>query len=489
MIRRSPVAWLPVLSAAVAVLVALLLTASRYGYHRDELYFRLLPPAPGYVDQPPFTPWLARTMVGLSDQLWVLRLPAAVLAVVSVVVLALVVAEVGGGVLAQGLAAWGVAFATMTLSFGHVLLTASTDLVVWPLVTLDVLRGLLRQQHRWWWLAGLVVGLSTYNKWLITLLVISSVGGLLVAGPRRVLVSRPVLGAAGLAVLVALPNIVWQLRHGLPQLAMGRALSQGNAADVRIATVPMLLVMVGPPLVPFIVAGLVRLLRAPQWRPLRFVAVALAIVVLLTLAGGSQFYYPFGLLAVVYALGCVPVATFAQRSRRRRALVLVAVGLHVAANILISLPVLPLPVLARSFVPSVNAAVADQIGWPTYVAQVDRAVDRALATDPDVAVLTSNYGEAGALSRFSRHPQVPVVSGLNALWDLGGPPPTTTTLVTVGPPPDRLVAEGAFERCDLVDALASGVGVDNEEEGVPVSICTGRQRSWAELWPTLRHLG
>jgi hypothetical protein len=258
---------------------------------------------------------------------------------------------------------------------------------------------------------------------------------------------------------------------------------------VRIATVPMLLVMVGPPLVPFVVAGLVRLLRAEPWRPVRFLAVALAIVVGLTLAGGSQFYYPFGLLVVGYAVGCLPVASFAQRSPRRRRLVLAAVALHVAANVVISLPVLPVRVLARTFIPSISSAGADQVGWPAYVGQVDRAVDQALATDRHVAVLTSNYGEAGAMSRFGRHPQVPVVSGLNALWDLGGPPATTTTLVTVGPPPERLVTAGAFERCVLVDRLASGVGVDNEEEGVPVSICTGRRSPWAELWPTFRHLG
>jgi hypothetical protein len=169
--------------------------------------------------------------------------------------------------------------------------------------------------------------------------------------------------------------------------------------------------------------------------------------------------------------------------------VVTAVVLHVVTNAVISLPLLPVGVLARSFIPSINAGVADQIGWPTYVAQVDEAVDRALVSDPGVAVLTSNYGEAGAMSRFSRHPQVPVVSGLNALWDLGGPPPTTSTLVTVGPQPERLVAEGAFERCVLVDRLSSGVDVDNEEEGVPVGVCTGRRRSWDELWPSFRHLG
>lgn len=486
-IRPARVAWLPVLTAMGALLVALLTLAGRYGYHRDELYFRMLPPAWGYLDQPPFTPWLARVMRMAGDQLWVLRLPAEIMAAASVVVVTLVVCEVGGSRLAQGLAAWGYAFATLTLAFGHVLLTASLDLVVWPLIILFVIRAVLRAQARWWWLAGLVVGLSTYNKWLVTLLVASLVAGLAVVGPRRRLLSRAVLGAAALAVVVAAPNIIWQLHHHLPQVAMGRALSQQNAHDVRVSTLPLLLVMVGPLMSPFLVAGVVRLVRAPDWRPIRFLAVALLIVIGLTLAGGSQFYYPYGVVSVVFALGCVPVASFAQRSRRRRIAVVVLLALHVASNVVITLPVVPLSVLGKTFVPAVNSGVADQIGWPTYVGQVDAVLDRALRSDPATVVLASNYGEAGAQLRFSRHRQVPVVSGLNALWDLGGPPPTTATVVVVGGQLESVA--GDFERCTKVAELANGVGVDNEEEGEPIAICTGPRRSWAELWPEFRHLG
>ena len=63
----------------------------------------------------------------------------------------------------------------------------------------------------------------------------------------------------------------------------------------------MLVVMIGPLLFPIVVAGFVRLLRAPEWRPIRWLAPAMIILLVLTIAGGAQFYYPFGLVAVVYA--------------------------------------------------------------------------------------------------------------------------------------------------------------------------------------------
>lgn len=244
--------------------------------------------------------------------------------------------------------------------------------------------------------------------------------------------------------------------------------------------------MISPVLFAVCVAGFVRLLRAPEWRSVRWLAPALVIAVALTMLGGTQYYYPYGLLAVVFAVGCVPAAAFAQRSPGRRRLVLAAVALHIAVASLINLPVLPAPVVARSFIPSLNSGVADQIGWPAYVAQVDRAVDQARASDPAVVVLASNYGEAGAVDRFSRHSDVPVVSGHNALADAGPPPPTTRTVVFVGGQVDAYADR--FTRCVTVDRLRSGLPVDNEEEGEPVAICTDPTQDWDRLWTVLRHL-
>lgn len=51
----------------------------------------------------------------------------------------------------------------------------------------------------------------------------------------------------------------------------------------------------------------------------------------------------------------------------------------------------------------------------------------------------------------------------------------------------RWVAEW-FERCEIVGALDDGVGVDNEEQGVPLTLCDGPTAPWDEIWADVRHL-
>jgi hypothetical protein len=131
----------PVRLVACGLAALLLATSNGYGYHRDELYFRVLEqhPAWGYVDQPPLTPLLGRLATAVfGDHLWALRLPATACTVATAVLLALIARELGGGRVAQTLAVLGAGSAE--LIFGHLLLTNPVDDVVWSAVLLCAIR-------------------------------------------------------------------------------------------------------------------------------------------------------------------------------------------------------------------------------------------------------------------------------------------------------------------------------------------------------------
>lgn len=461
------------------VAAGLTLTSGGYGYDRDELYFRLLDPHWGYVDQPPLTPLVVHGVSAVVDRVWAIRLPGTVMVVLTVLVVALLAREFGGGRRAQALAAWGFGTGAFTLVLGHAALTATIDMPFWPAIVLMMVRAQVRAQPRWWLLAGLLVGVDLLNKVLVLVLLAALALGIVVAGPRSLLRSRWVWAGVLVAVVAGSPTIVYQVAHGLPQLTMGRALAAHNGGDVRVQMWWFLFLILGPPLTVIWGVGVVALWRRPA---LRFVAASLPFLLLGVFTMGSQVYYPFGLLVVLFAAGCEPTLAWWSRGRGRRPWVIGLVVVNALVSVVLGLPVVPVTSVGATPVPGVNLLAADSIGWPAYVRQIRGVFDAA--HDPRAVVLASNYGEAGAVSRYA--PDLPVFSGQNALWDRGAPPASATTAVVVGGQYD--LAATLFAHCRAVTHLDNDVDVDNEEQGETVGVCTSPRGGWVAVWPRLRHL-
>lgn len=485
------VSWWPVLLISAAVFTVLVAMSPWYGYYRDELYFRLLAghPAWGYVDQPPLTPMLAKAGIWMfGDTVTALRVPAALCTAATVVLTAMVAAELGGRTRAQVFTALATATGLYPLLVGHTLLTSSADLVAWTALWLLAARALLRREPRWWLAAGAVFGLALYNKYLVLLLGIGVPLGLLVLGPRRVLAGRRLWAAVGIAALLAVPNLVYQAVHGWPQLTMAAALAAEGGVDNRLVTLPGQLVLIGLPLVPVWLCGLAGLLRSPRWRPVRALAAAHLIVVALVLLADGRMDYAAASLLPLLAAGCVRLERWTARPSCRN-LMAAGVALNAALSALLVLPVLPASVMARTPVPLVNPEARDGVGWASLVERV-AAMQRQLPPGERLheVLLAADYGEAGALDRFGgRYGLPPVYSGHNELarWR---PPPAARNVIAVGIPPSLLA--GAFRRCSVRGWVEVGLqGHTSPGHGKPVTACVDRQVPWRALWPTLVHYG
>jgi hypothetical protein len=286
-----------------------------------------------------------------------------------------------------------------------------------------------------------------------------------------------------LALVVGAPNLVYQATHGWPQLSMGASLSSHNGGGVRPFVIPFLIVLLGPSLVPMWIAGITGLARRPEWRPIRFLVVVFPVVVGLVVAAGSQFYYEYGLLAAVYAIGCVPTAEWAARTRRAW-IPVVCVAVNGVVCTAIALPLVPLNQLGATPIPAIDQVTRLQVGWPRYAQQVERVAARQPS---DAIVLTADYGEAGAIDRYAPSLASQVYSGHNALHDLGAPPAGVQTVIVVGYGMDWVPAR--FTRCSTVAHLDAGVRLVSEEQGAPIRVCTGPKVSMAALWREAGRIG
>jgi hypothetical protein len=308
---------------------------------------------------------------------------------------------------------------------------------------------------------------------------------LLLVGPRRVLLTKwPWLGL-GLAVLIGLPNILYQVFNDFPQVHMAGAIADDKGTDSRIQLLPFQLILVGIALVPVWVAGFVTLLRDPRLRAARAIAVAYPIMVVLVFLTAGQPYYTIGLVLGLFAIGAAPVERWMAGRSGRRVLVGAAVAVNVVISVVFALPVLP--VSQVGFIAAVNGTVADQIGWPDYVRQIGEVYASLPPDQQQRAVLiASNYGEAGALDKYGRG-LPPVYSGHNELYNYGPPPDARTLAVVVSEAPESVVS-ATLGPCELRVYLRNSAGIENEEtENAAVYVCPELPAPWHTLWPRMQH--
>ena len=485
---RMPLPSFAAKQVGVVVLVqAAVLTAlsGRYGFHRDELYFMAAGDRPdwGYVDQPPITPLLARLSTAVfGDTPAGLRVVATLLAAAMVVV-ALVARELGGGRAAQVFAAAATAGSSFVLAISHLVATATLDMLLWLVLGLLALRLFRTRDGRWWLAIGAVTGIGLDNKWLVPLLLFAFGVGVLVAGPREVLRTWWLAAGVGLALVLTAPILIWQAAHDWPLLTVAGGISEDDGAENRLLFVPMQLVYLSPVLVPVWVAGISRLWREPELRWARALAVSYPVLCVVLLVVGGKPYYSVPLLVLLTAAGAEPALRWVRRNRGA-AVGLAGVGL--AVNAMVALPVLPVNALGPAT--AVNAEQGEQVGWRELTETVAGVWDRIPEADRATAViLTGNYGQAGAIEEYGGEFGLPQpYSGHMSYADWGPPADAMTGPVVLVGEVDPSALAGLLDGCTRVTEHDNGAGLDNEEQGTDVSLCTAPAEPWSRIWPELR---
>jgi 4-amino-4-deoxy-L-arabinose transferase-like glycosyltransferase len=487
--RRAAFATAPVVAVMVGLAGLLTGLSQRYGFHRDELYFMVAGdhPAWGYVDQPALTPLIVRTVTAVfGDTPAGLRIISTLACVATVLVVVLVAGELGGGRRAQMIAAFCAAASAFVLAVGHMVSTATFDMLAWVVIAWLALRLLRTGDGRLWIAIGAAVGLAVQNKYLVGLLVVALLAALLAVGPREALRSRWLAVGVVVAAVLAGPSLWWQATHGWPQLTVAGGISADDGLENRLLFVPMQIALLSPLFVPVWIAGFLRLWRDPELRWARAVALAYPVLCALVLLTGGKPYYALPLLLVLTAAGCEPVARWMRKSWRTWVVVVAGV-VAAAMSAVISLPLLPPSALS---VPNaINAEQGEQVGWPELTAAVAAQWSAIPAEQRARAVIfTANYGEAGAIARYGPEYGLPMpYSGHMSHADWGPPPDSADGPVLLVYGEGDQPSEQLFTGCRQVGHVDNGQGVDNEEQNAPIALCSGTAKPWSALWPSLRH--
>ncbi|HEX5501771.1 MAG TPA: glycosyltransferase family 39 protein [Thermomicrobiales bacterium] len=481
-----------VLAALAGVaFVAHMLVAGNYGYFRDELYYiadghHL---QAGYVDQPLMMGWLAallRVMVG--DGLVVIHVVPALACALLVVVTGLLARELGGGRVAQFVAGVAALFAVNFMATGSLFSMDVLDQLWWALAALILARLLRRDAPRLWLLVGLVLAVALLTKLTVLFFCLALALALLVTPARRHLRTPWPWLAAGIAFLGLLPDLLWNALNGWPTVAFYRHYSGVGTGPLNFLATQ--LVLMNPIAVPLAIAGLVFYFRKAGAR-YRLLGWAFVFALLVLTALSTKPYFLAPAYPILFAAGAVVFERLRPRPRLawlRPAYValLALVGVLLAPAVM---PILPPATYARAY-GTFDQVLADRFGWGSLT----RTVEQVYAALPpaqraQACVLTSNYGEAGALQLLAPPGRLPpIISGHNnySLWGPGAC--TGRVLITVGyGPGDVQGAQSLYAHVTLA-ATARCQYCVSYEQSVPIYVLADPTSPiFPRLWPSLKH--
>jgi hypothetical protein len=442
MTSASARATVPLAFAAAAWLLYFLPgVTGAFGPFIDELYYvscakRL---AWGYVDHPPLSMAVLRAGIALfGDTLWTLRAMAATIGAAVVFLTGWLSGRLGATPFGQAAACAAVVSAPLLqVLFGFYSMNAF-ELLFWLALGIVSIEMARTGNERLWIAFGLVAGLALLTKHTVATFVLALGVAMALTPERRRLSSPWMLAGAGVALLVALPNVLWQQAHGWVSLEFYRnaALHKNNPASPLDVVVQQVLFM-SPGVLPVTVAGLAYLWRRRTAGDLRHLALQFAIMLaLLVWSAQSRPDRIAGLYPLVFAAGGVLLGEWASRRWVRWAVStwLVAWG---ALLVPIGTPLLSPDAtsehLARLGIEiqtergegkrtALPQHFADRLGWPALVDDVAAVRDMLPEGERDVPVFAQSYGQASALDWLGASRGFTRVHAVHNTWHLWGPP-------------------------------------------------------------------
>jgi hypothetical protein len=357
-----------------------------------------------------------------GDSLVALRVVSLVAMMVTVVLVALLARDLGGGPRTQAAAAlvWGMS--PYGLAAGSVFHPTWVDVLCWVAVLYTVVVALARRRPRLWLVAGVVAGIGLETKYTITFLLTALLVALVATDGRAVLRTRWPWLALGIALLLLLPNLVWQAQHSWASVHFFRSQNAKTASDSPPVTyLAQQLLFLGALLVVAVV-GVGSLWRRPHLRPLAIVPPLITVFFLLE---RGRSYYPLPADSVAVAAGVVALAAWLRDGGRRRLATAAALAVLQVAVLVLALPVV-LPV--RTTASMVSSGVwkdsfyKDEIGWPELAEQTASAWRNLPAAQrADGAIVAGNYGEASALELYGPARGLPQVLSGHLSWQYWRP--------------------------------------------------------------------
>lgn len=510
---RSPL-WPWVYLVATVYFVLHLATSTRYGYFRDALYYLACSEhlAFGYVDQPPLIAllaWIARHTFGVS--LPALLLWPALAGAARIILVAMFARELGARRFGVALAAVLAATPGVWWIIDHQFAMNAFDTLLWTVCAYLILKLIKTQNPKLWLLFGMFAGIGLENKYSIAIFAAALIAGLLLTRERQILFTRWLFPGGAVAVLIFLPNLIWNMENHWPFLELMHNI-RATGKDIILPPGQYLLqqvLMMNPVTFPFWFGGLLFYFISRSAKRYRVFGWAFMLTIVFIMLTHGKDYYSAPAYAMLLAAGAVATERVVASSKVRAPIgwqrflkpacfVWLTVGLALLFPLV--LPILPIDGFIRyqSYLPIRGAKTersfigatlpqyyADEFNWPEMVSKVAH-VYHSLSPEEQArtAIFCHNYGDAAAIDFFGPQYGLPKAISGHQNYFLWGPRNYTGEIVI-------LIGESEEDVRKEFASVTVAATQNNRYafwyETQPILLCRGLKWNLQAGWPTVKN--
>lgn len=416
-----------------------LLAISHFGFHRDEFLHLVLADhmAWGYKEVPPFIALLAKISITVfGNSVFASRIFPTICGGLIVWLTGMIVVELGGKRFAIALACLALIFSPAFAASDYLFQPVVFDQLWWVLVVWLITKYSNTSSVKYLYFIGAVIGVGLLTKYTMGFFTGALILGILVSKQRKLLLSRHIIGAALLAIIIFLPNLIWQFQHHLP-VATHMKMLQEQQLDFNKPTdfIRQELIINGIALFLWL-TGFIFLLFSIRLHKFQFLAFAFILIFAFYLVMNGKLYYIFGAYPMLFAAGGFGFERWLKASGYVfRGLVIAFFTIPNLLLLPLVLPVLPINQTLTFFrfdhvAPTwedhkqhpLTQDYADMLGWNEMAALVAKAWQSLTPEQQKhTQIFADNYGEAGAIHHFHEQYHYPDVISLNSSFALWAP--------------------------------------------------------------------
>ncbi len=462
--------------AFIKLVIPFFLQNSFYQPHRDEFLYLAEGHhmAWGFMEIPPLLSVFAWLTNLFGDGMFWIKIWPALFGAFTFILVGKMVISLGGKTFALILA-WLPFILSGYMRLFFLFQPNFLEVFFYVLITFSLFQYFQTQQNKWLYVFGLAAGLGMMSKYSVAFYIISILVALLFTPWRKLYSNKHFYFAALLALIIFLPNLIWQYNHRFPVI-----FHMNELQDEQLKFIGYKDFLTGQLMMNLIsiftwLAGLYFLLFTKKGKPFRTFGFAYFFTIILLMVLHGKNYYALGLYPMLFAFGGFQLekATMQHFKWTRYAMIIFSVSLGLYA-LPLTMPLAKPDDLVKYYQFShlnktgdftwedhlqhpLPQDFADMIGWKETAEKAAKAYHNlSPEAQKETMIFCDGYYTAGALNYYREAFNLPETYSTSASFLLWMPDTfhiKNILLVAKNLPDDQPVIQ-QFGKISIVDSVS-----------------------------------